>query len=218
MKVYVTRPSMPAISEYVDEISDLWESHWLTNMGEKHEKLKIQLNKFFGSEEVELVTNGHLGLEVALMSLGIGPGDEVITTPFTFVSTTHAIARIGAKPVFADIKADDFTLDPEEVNKLITDKTKAILPVHVYGNPCDVKEFKEIANEHNLKLIYDAAHAFGVEYDGHGIGTFGHCSVFSFHATKVFNTIEGGVFQLIHQSWEKELEKLKILELKMQSM
>lgn len=189
-KVLVTRSSMPGLEEYVDEIRDIWESHWLTNMGEKHKRLQNGLAEYLQVENVELLTNGHMALEMAMQSMNLK--GEVITTPFTFASTTHAIVRNGLTPVFCDINPDDFTLDVSKIEGLITDQTCAIVPVHVYGNMCNVETIEEIACRHGLKVIYDAAHAFGVTYKGKGAGSFGDASCFSFHATKVFNTIEGG--------------------------
>lgn len=189
-KIQVTQSSMPSYDEYCEEIKDLWESKWLTNSGVKHKKLQCKLKEFLGVENVSLVTNGHMALELALQSLDLD--GEVITTPFTFVSTTNAIVRSGLKPVFCDINATDFTIDINKMEQLITPKTVAILPVHVYGNVCDIEKIQEIANRHTLKVIYDAAHSFGIKYKGEGIGSFGDASCFSFHATKVFNTIEGG--------------------------
>ena len=189
-KVLVTRSSMPLIDEFVREISPLWESHWLTNMGVEHQKLENALKEYLGIGNVALFTNGHSALECVLEAMDLH--GEVITTPFSFASTTHAIVRKGLTPVFADIKADDYTLDPESVERLITPRTVAIVPVHVYGTLCDVDAIQEIADRHGLRVIYDAAHAFGVTREGVSSACFGDASMFSFHATKVFNTIEGG--------------------------
>ncbi len=191
-KILVTKSSMPSFEEYCEEIKDLWETHWLTNMGDKHCQLQKQLEEYLDVNHVTLYTNGHLALENVLAALNLPKGGEVITTPFTFASTTHAIVRDDLVPVFCDIKADDYTIDPEEIEKKITDNTVAIVPVHVYGNVCDVFEIKKIAQKYGLKVIYDAAHAFGVKYKGKSVACFGDASMFSFHATKVFNTIEGG--------------------------
>ncbi|MBQ7007191.1 MAG: aminotransferase class I/II-fold pyridoxal phosphate-dependent enzyme, partial [Oscillospiraceae bacterium] len=190
--IHVTRSSMPSYEEYCEEIKDIWESRWLTNMGQKHQKLEQDLKKYLNCPNIALYTNGHLALEYALEAFGFDKGAEIITTPFTFASTTHAIVRSGFTPVFADIKKDDYTIDPASVEALITEKTVAIVPVHVYGNLCDVTKLKEIADRYGLKLIYDAAHAFGVTQNGVSAATFGDVSMFSFHATKVFHTIEGG--------------------------
>ena len=189
-RILVTRSSLPSLEEYVQEISDIWETHWLTNMGEKHERLRQALCEYLKVPETELFTNGHMALEMSLQAMDLE--GEVITTPFTFASTTHAIVRNGLKPVFCDIRPDDYTLDPEKIEEKITERTCAIMPVHVYGNICDVEAIGRIAGKHGLKVIYDAAHAFGETYRGRGIGSFGDVSCFSFHATKVFNSIEGG--------------------------
>lgn len=192
MSINVTRSSMPDFEEYCEEIRELWDSHWLTNMGAKHKQLQADLETYLSVPHVTLYTNGHLALENVITALNFPKGSEVITTPFTFVSTTHAIVRNGLVPVFCDINDVDYTLDVSKIESLITPKTVAILPVHVYGNVCDVEAIKAIADKHGLKVIYDAAHAFGVTYKGVNIANFGDVSMFSFHATKVFNTIEGG--------------------------
>ena len=190
--INVTRSSMPSFEEYCEEIKELWDSHWLTNMGVKHRKLEEQLKDYLGTPFVTLYTNGHLALENVIAAMNLPVGGEVITTPFTFASTTHAIVRNGLTPVFCDINDVDYTLDVSKIEALITEKTCAIVPVHVYGSICDVEGIQKIADQYGLKVIYDAAHAFGVTYKGKGIGNFGDASMFSFHATKVFNTIEGG--------------------------
>lgn len=189
-EILVTRSSMPGYDEYVDEIRELWNTHWLTNMGVKHKKLQEELIKYLEVRNVDLLTNGHMALELSLQAMNIK--GEVITTPFTFASTTHAIVRNGLTPVFCDINTDDFTMDASKIEALITDRTCAIVPVHVYGNVCNIEEIERIAKKYEIKVIYDAAHAFGEKYKGKGIGSFGDASCFSFHATKVFNTIEGG--------------------------
>lgn len=189
-KILVTRSSMPEFEEYVEEIRDIWDSHWLTNMGTKHNKLEVELAGYLGVDNVSLFSNGHMALELLIQAMGLT--GEVITTPYTFASTTHAIVRNGCTPVFCDINPWDYTIDVTKIESLITDKTSAILPVHVYGNICNVEEIDRIAKKHGLKVIYDAAHTFGVEYKGRGIASFGDASMFSFHATKVYNTIEGG--------------------------
>lgn len=190
--INVTRSSMPSFEEYCEEIKELWESHWLTNMGVKHKQLQVQLEQYLKVPHVTLYTNGHLALENVLEAMNFPKGAEVITTPFTFVSTTHAIVRNGLVAVFCDINDVDYTMDVAKIEALITPKTVAIVPVHVYGNLCDVDAIQEIADRHGLKVIYDAAHAFGVVKDGVSAACFGDASMFSFHATKVFNTIEGG--------------------------
>lgn len=191
-KILVTRSSMPPLEEYINEISDIWDTHWLTNMGVKHKQLQAELEKLLDVPHVSLYTNGHLALENALAAMNLPKGGEVITSPFTFASTTHAIVRQGLKPVFCDIEPTWYTMDASKIESLITDRTCAIVPVHVYGNICDAQEIERIAKKYGLKVIYDAAHAFGVKYKGRSAACFGDASMFSFHATKVFNTIEGG--------------------------
>lgn len=190
-KILVTMAALPSFDEYVEEISSIWENKWLTNMGEKHQLFQKQLQEFLNVEQLELLVNGHMALELTLQAMELS--GEVITTPFTFASTTHAIIRNGLTPVFCDINEDDYTIDVDKIESLITERTCAIMPVHVYGNICDVKRIQEIADKYNLKVIYDAAHAFGETCAGEAVGTFGDASIFSLHATKVFNSIEGGI-------------------------
>lgn len=208
-RVLVTRSSMPPFEEYCSEIKELWESRWLTNMGTKHKQFEEMLEAYLGAPNVALFANGHLALENVLEAMDFPYGSEIITTPFTFASTTHAIVRSGLIPVFCDIKPDDYTIDPTKIEELITDKTVAILPVHVYGNICDVEAIKSIADKHSIKVIYDAAHAFGVTYDGISAANFGDASMFSFHATKVFNTIEGGAVCYSDDSLTTVLREIK---------
>ncbi len=207
MIINVTRSSMPSFDEYLSEINDIWETRWLTNMGEKHQALESALKDYLGVPGLTLFCNGHLALELCIQAYELK--GEVITTPFTFASTTHSIARNGLRPVFCDVKQSDFTIDADKIESLITDETCAILPVHVYGNICDVASIEEIANHYNLKVIYDAAHAFGVTYEGKKVGTFGDASIFSFHATKVFNTIEGGACCYSDSEIGRRLNNLK---------
>jgi dTDP-4-amino-4,6-dideoxygalactose transaminase len=206
-KILVTRSSMPELQEYINEIKSIWDTHWLTNMGVKHQELQKNLIDYMGVEQIELLTNGHMALELSMQAFNLE--GEVITTPFTFASTTHAIVRNGLKPVFCDIDPITFTMDPSKIEKLITDKTSAIVPVHVYGNICNIEEIDRIAKKYGLKVIYDAAHTFGETYKGKGIGTFGDASCFSFHATKVFNTIEGGCVCYHDEEFGRALYKLK---------
>ena len=206
-KIFVTRSSMPPFEEYVQEIRDLWDSHWLTNMGAKHQALREALQLFFGVERMDLFTNGHMALELSLQALNLQ--GEVITTPFTFASTTHAIVRNGLTPVFCDVDPVDFTMDVTKIEPLITDRTCAILPVHVYGNVCNVEEIERIAEKYELKVIYDAAHTFGVRYKGRSTASFGDVACFSFHATKVFHTIEGGAACFHDEDFGKKLYQLK---------
>lgn len=183
---------MPDFEEYCSEIKELWDSHWLTNMGTKHKQLQASLEEYLKCPHVVLYTNGHLALENVIAAMKFPKGGEVITTPFTFASTTHAIVRNDLVPVFCDVNPDNFTIDVSKIETLITDKTVAIVPVHVYGKICDVEAIDAIAKKYGLKVIYDAAHAFAVKYNGVSSANFGDASMFSFHATKVFNTIEGG--------------------------
>lgn len=189
-RILVTRSSMPSFEEYCAEVRPLWESRWLTNMGVEHHKLEGALRAYLGIDNVCLFTNGHSALECILEAMQLT--GEVITTPFSFASTTHAIVRSGLTPVFADVRPQDCTLDAASIEALITPRTCAIVPVHVYGNLCDTEAIEALARRHGLKVLYDAAHAFGVERRGVSAAAFGDASMFSFHATKVFNTIEGG--------------------------
>ncbi|WP_026494403.1 DegT/DnrJ/EryC1/StrS family aminotransferase [Butyrivibrio sp. WCD3002] len=192
--IYVTRPSLPPLDEYVEYLKQIWDSRNLTNMGTFLREFGSELSDFLGVEKCLPLCNGHMSLELLLQAFELD--GEVITTPFTFASTTHAIVRNGLTPVFCDVKEDDCTIDPARIEELITDKTAAIVPVHVYGMPCDVEEIDRIAKKHGLKVIYDAAHAFGEKIKGKGIASFGDASMFSFHATKCFNSIEGGCVAL----------------------
>lgn len=209
MPINVTRSSMPPFEEYCNEIRDLWDSHWLTNNGAKHQALQTELERFLGVPHVTLYTNGHLALENILTALDLPEGGEVITTPFTFASTTNAIVRCGLTPVFCDVNDDDYTMDASKIEALITDKTAAIVPVHVYGNLCAVEEIRRIADKHGLRVVYDAAHAFGVTYNGRSAMTLGDASMISFHATKVFNTIEGGAVCCHDDALADKLNSLK---------
>ena len=209
MGINVTRSSMPAYEEYCEEIKELWDSRWLTNMGAKHRQLQAQLEEYLAVPHVTLYTNGHLALENVIAAMNFPRGGEVITTPFTFVSTTHAITRNGLIPVFCDIHPYDYTMDATKIEALITEKTVAIVPVHVYGNLCDTDAINAIAQKHGLKVIYDAAHAFGVSKDGVNCANFGDASMFSFHATKVFNTIEGGAVTFRDDTLVQVLNDLK---------
>lgn len=206
-KIYVTKPSMPPFEEYVEEIKELWDTHVLTNMGNKHKQLEKCLKEYLGIENISLMVNGHMALEMILQALNVK--GEVITTPFTFVSTTHAIVRNGLTPVFCDINDTDLTIDVNKIEGLITEKTTAIMPVHVYGRICDVKKIDEIAQKYKLKVIYDAAHAFAAKINGCSVLNYGDASTLSFHATKVFNTIEGGAVIYHNPEIGKELYRLK---------
>lgn len=192
--IYVTHHDLPDFDDFVERLKPLWESRSLTNMGTYHQIFEEKLKDFLKVQNLHVVSNGHLGLEVALEALHLS--GEVITTPFTFSSTTHALVRHQITPVFGDIRESDYTLDPDKIEALITDKTTAIMPVHVFGNPCDVDKIQEIADRHGLKVIYDAAPVFGSTYKGKSLCDYGDISVMSFHATKVFHTVEGGALVL----------------------
>ncbi len=205
--LHVTRSSIPPFDEYISEIKNLWDSRWLTNMGVKHKELEFELKKYLVASHITLFTNGHLALENAIAAFNLS--GEVITTPYTFASTTHAIIRNSLEPVFCDIDPDDYTIDVDKLEVLITDKTTAIVPVHVYGNVCNVDAIEKIASRYDLKVIYDAAHTFGVTVKGVGVANFGDASMFSFHATKVFHTIEGGAVSFKDESLGPKLDALK---------
>lgn len=205
--VQVTSPSMPPFEEFVEEIRSLWDSRWLTHNGPKHKLLTQRVAEYLNVPNICLYTNGHMALEMALEALNLK--GEVITTPYTFASTTHAIVRRGLKPRFCDINPETFNIDADKIETLITKNTCAILPVHVYGIPCDTKSIDEIAKRYRLKVIYDAAHAFGVRVNGRGIGCFGDMSMFSFHATKVFHTVEGGALAYSDENLTPLLMELK---------
>lgn len=213
-KINVTRPSMPAYEEYIEEIRDLWEHKWVTNDGKKLRTLRMKLQEYFNCKNISMFTNGHIALESAIESLDLK--GEIITTPFTFISTINAISRCGLKPVFCDINEENFTIDVNKIEKLITEKTCAIMPVHVYGNVCDYIEIEKIARKHNLKVIYDAAHAFGVKKDNINVANMGDISMFSFHATKVFNTIEGGALTYRKENLTEKLDLIKNFGIKNQ--
>ncbi len=206
-RILVTQTSMPPFEEYIDEIKDIWDSHWLTNMGPKHNRLESELKEYLSVDHLSLFINGHHALELCLQAMNLS--GEVITTPFTFASTTHAIVRNHLEPVFCDIDPVTCCMDVTKIEALITDKTSAIIPVHVYGNVCNIEEIERIAKKYGLKVIYDAAHTFGVRYKGKGIGDFGDASMFSFHATKVYNTIEGGAVCYHDEELGHELYKLR---------
>lgn len=190
--IFVTRSAMPPYKEFAEAIKPLWDSRWLTNMGCYHKQLEDQLKDYLKVPGLSLLVNGHMALELAIQAFQFPSGAEVITTPFTFISTTHAIVRNNLQPVFCDVKRTDGTMDESMIEDLITERTVAIVPVHVYGNVCNVDAIQKLADRYGLKVIYDAAHAFGLEDQDRGIGSYGDASVFSFHATKVFHTIEGG--------------------------
>ena len=190
--VYITQPLLPDLDSLQNEIKEIFESKWVTNHGIKHNLFENKLKTVLKVNNISVFNNGTIALLTALKALNLSAGSEVITTPFTFPATPHSISWNGLKPVFCDINPETMTINADKIEDLITPETSAILPVHVYGFPCDVKKIDKIAEKYNFKVIYDCAHAFSTEIDGRGIGGFGDISVFSFHATKLFNTIEGG--------------------------
>lgn len=206
--IYVTRPLLPKLEDYVKQLEDIWQSQWLTNMGTKHNELEESLKLLLKARNLCLFNNGTIALMCAIKALDLPLGSEVITTPFTFAATPHSLVWNGLTPVFCDIRKEDMTIDPDCIEKLITDRTSAILGVHVYGFPCDVERIGEIARKHHLKVIYDAAHAFTTEINGKGICEYGDITMYSFHATKLFNTIEGGAVAF---SDDNLLQKVKDL-------
>jgi dTDP-4-amino-4,6-dideoxygalactose transaminase len=205
--IYVTRPFLPPLEEFNEYLEQIWESKKLTNKGPYHELFEKKLAEYLNVKYVSLFSNGTLALISALQTLRIT--GEVITTPFSFVATTHALNWNGIKPVFCDVDPATYNLDPNKIEAAITPRTTAVLPVHVYGNPCDVKAIQEIAGTYGLKVIYDACHAFGVTLDGNSILNFGDLSVLSFHATKVFTTFEGGAIICHDETTKKRIDFLK---------
>lgn len=205
--IYVTSPSLPPLEEFIPLLEDIWRSKWLTNQGNFHQEFERKLAEFLGVKYISLFTNGTLALITALQELKIT--GEVITTPYSFVASTHALWWNGIKPVFADIESEYCTIDPEKIEAAITAKTTAIVPVHVYGIPCNVEKIQKIADTYGLKVIYDAAPAFGVEINKNSILNYGDLSVLSFHATKTFNTIEGGAIICHDEKTKKRIDFLK---------
>ena len=205
--IYVTQPSLPPLEKFTKYLEDIWASRRVTNQGKFHQQFEKELAEYLGAKYVSLFTNGTLALVSALQVLRIT--GEVITTPYTFVATTHALHWNNIKPVFADIDPIFCNLDPETIEAAITPKTTAILPVHVYGNPCEVERIQEIADTYGLKVIYDACHAFGVEKNGNSVLNFGDLSILSFHGTKVFNTMEGGAIICHDEKTKKRIDYLK---------
>lgn len=205
--IYVTRAFLPPFEEYLEKIKSIWNTNIITNNGPIHNELQVKLKEYLKVYNTTLLCNGHLGLDIAIKALKLK--GEVITTPFTFASTTHAIVMNNLTPVFCDINIKDFTIDTTKIENLITDKTSAIIPVHVFGYPCNIEEIERIAKKYDLKVIYDAAHVFGVEINGRGIGEFGDISMFSLHATKVYNSIEGGVLTYNNEELIDQLNMYK---------
>ncbi|WP_291861802.1 DegT/DnrJ/EryC1/StrS aminotransferase family protein [Marinilabilia sp.] len=206
-KIPVTSPLLPPLEEFQPYLEKIWESKWLTNNGQFHQQLEQELCDYLGVKHVCLFSNGTLALITALQALRIT--GEVITTPFSFVATTHSLWWNNIKPVFVDIEPETFNLDPEKIEAAITPQTTAIMPVHVYGNPCNLEAIQQIADTYNLKVLYDAAHAFGVEKNGESILNSGDLSVLSFHATKVFNTFEGGAIICHNEKMKQHIDDLK---------
>ena len=205
--IYVTSPLLPSLEDFTFLLKEIWESKMLTNNGNFHQKLEEELAKYLKVPYLSLFTNGTLPLITALQAMRIT--GEVITTPFSFVATTHSLWWNGIKPVFVDIEPETCNLDPSKIEAAITPRTTAIMPVHVYGKPCKTKEIQEIANKYGLKVIYDAAHAFGVEINGESVLNFGDMATLSFHATKVYNTLEGGALVVHDEQTKKRIDYLK---------
>lgn len=205
--ITVTSPLLPNLDEFTDSLKEIWESKWITNNGQFHQKLEAALAEYLKVPYVSLFTNGTLPLLTALQALRIT--GEVITTPYSFVATTHALWWNGIKPVFVDIDPSTGNIDPKKIEAAITPRTTAILPVHVYGKPCDTEAIQAIADKYGLKVIYDAAHAFGVEVNGESLLNVGDMSTLSFHATKVFNTIEGGAMVMHDEKTKQRIDYLK---------
>jgi len=205
--IYLTQPYLPPLEEFVPYLEKIWKSKWLTNNGDFHKQFEKELADYLGVKYISLFTNGTLALVTALQTLKIT--GEVITTPFSFVATTHSLWWNKIKPVFVDIEPGTFNLDPEKIEAAITPQTTAILPVHVYGNPCNVNRIQEIADIYGLKVIYDACHAFGVKLNDESILNFGDMSILSFHATKVFTTFEGGAIVCKDEATKKRIDYLK---------
>lgn len=208
-KILITEPLLPSFDDFVEQSKDIYESKWLTNMGQKHNELEEKLQIELKVKNLSLFNNGTIALLTAIKALDLPKGSEVITTPFTFAATPHCIAWNGLKPVFCDIEPNTMTIDANKIESLITPSTSAILGVHVYGFPCDVVKISEIAKKYNLKVIYDAAHTFSTEIDGVGIGNFGDITMFSFHATKLFNTIEGGCLTYNDDKLKRKIYNLR---------
>lgn len=205
--IYVTQPNLPPLEEFLPYLEKIWENKWLTNNGPFHQQLEEALCKYLGVEYISLFANGTIALITALQSLRIT--GEVITTPYSFVATSHSLLWNGIKPVFVDIDPDTLNLDPAKIEATITPQTTAIMPVHCYGYPCDVEAIQKIADNYNLKVIYDAAHAFGVQVEGGSLLRYGDLSVLSFHATKVFNTFEGGAIVCPDAKTKQRIDQLK---------
>lgn len=206
-QILVTQPSLPDLNEFIKSLERIWDSKWLTNNGSFHQEFEKKLAEYLGVKYISVFSNGTLALMTAYKVLGLK--GEVITTPYSFVATTHAMLWNKLTPVFCDVDSAHGNLDPDIIEALITKNTTAIVPVHVYGNPADVEKIDNIAKKHNLKVIYDAAHAFAVEKEGESILNYGDLSILSFHATKTFNTIEGGAIICHDEATKKKIDQLK---------
>ncbi|MEJ2166197.1 MAG: DegT/DnrJ/EryC1/StrS family aminotransferase [Desulfobacterales bacterium] len=202
--IYVTRPTLPDLNEVYSKIDEIWDSQWLTNIGHQHREFEFKVKEYLGVPNVSLFCNGTMALQLACQALRLS--GEVITTPFTFAATSHVLYWNNLTPVYCDIEPRSFNIDPDRIESLITPYTTAILPVHVFGHPCDIKAIAAIAKRYGIRVIYDAAHCFGVEVNGEPIGNFGDISMFSFHATKIFHTVEGGALTYRDSSLKERLE------------
>jgi dTDP-4-amino-4,6-dideoxygalactose transaminase len=205
--IYVTRPALPDLSEFIPYLEKIWESRWLTNNGPFHQEFEKALAEYLGVKHVSLFSNGTLALVTALQAMRIN--GEVITTPYSFVASTHSLWWNGIKPVFVDIEPEFMNINPDRIEVAITTQTTAIMPVHIYGNPCNVEKIQHIADTYGLKVIYDACHAFGVTINGTSVLNYGDLSVLSFHATKVFTTFEGGAIISHDEKMKKRIDFLK---------
>ena len=205
--ILVTRPVFPTIEEVTEKLQDIWNSKWLTNNGPQHIMLERELKNFLKVPYLSLFNNGTIALMVACQSLRLS--GEVITTPFTFAATPHVLSWNNIAPIFCDLDAETMNIDADKIESMITPRTTAILAVHVFGTPCDVEKIQDVADRYGLRVIYDAAHAFGVEIDGHGIGNFGDISMLSFHATKLYHTVEGGALVMKDEHVKHRIDLLK---------
>lgn len=205
--IHVTQPHLPSLDEFTPYLQKIWDNKWLTNNGPFHQQLEKELCEYLNVKHISLFTNATIALVTALQALKVK--GEVITTPYSFVATSHSILWNNLTPVFVDIEENGFNLDPKKIEAAITPNTSAIMPVHCYGHPCKVEEIQTIADNYGLKIIYDAAHAFGVTYKGQSLLTFGDLSILSFHATKVFNTFEGGAIVCPDLKTKERIDRLK---------
>lgn len=205
--IYVTRPILPDVDEFIHKLRDIWDAKWLTNNGPQHALLEEKIRSYLKVQYISLFNNGTIALITAIRSLRLY--GEVITTPFTFPATPHVLTWNNIRPIFCDIDPVTMNIDPKKIESMITPQTTGILAVHVFGTPCDVEAIQQVADRYGLKVVYDAAHAFGVEIDGRGIGTFGDISMFSFHATKLFHTAEGGAWAFNDRNLKQRIDLLR---------